>query len=112
MSLQELRALRVSILKPAPHVFAKGCRAAPGLGGGALQGLALESLLSLLHQAVHRQLIFPSTSYGAQERDSNEFQMLLFFSVYNWKQKYSMAFERKVSGRGGGAFSSGVLTVI
>lgn len=79
--------------------------------GEALQGLALESLLPLVHRAVHRQLIFLSASYGVEERDSNEFQMLLFFSVYNWKQKYSMAFKLKVPERGD-AFSSGVLTMI
>lgn len=61
--------------------------------------------------AVHRQLIFLSASHSMEERDSNEFQMLLFFSVYNWKQKYSMTFKLKVPERGD-AFSSGVSTVI
>lgn len=52
-----------------------------------------------------------SQSYGVEERNSNEFQMLLFFSFYNWKQKYGMAFKSKVPERND-AFSSGVLAVI
>lgn len=82
------------------------------MGGlGARRGLALDSLLPLVHCAVCRQLVFLAASYGVEERDSNVFQMLLFFSFYNWKQKYSMAFKLKVPERGD-AFSSGVLTVI
>lgn len=77
-----------------------------------MQGFALESSLPLVPWAVHRQLIFLPASHGVEEeKDSNEFQMLLFFSVYNWKQKYSMAFKLKVPERGD-AFSSGVLTMI
>lgn len=80
-------------------------------GGLGLQGLSSRLLTSSSRRAVHRPLIFLSASYGMEERDSNTFQMLLFFPFYNWKQKYSMAFKLKVPERGD-AFSSGVLTMI
>lgn len=80
-------------------------------GGLGLQGLSSRPLTSSSRRAVHRPLIFLSASYGVEERDSNTFQMLLFFPFYNWKQKYSMAFKLKVPERGD-AFSSGVLTMI
>lgn len=84
------------------------CTGDRGLG---CEGLVLEALLPLSSRAFSRELIMLSQSYGVEERNSNEFQMLLFFSFYNWKQKYGMAFKSKVPERND-AFSSGVLAVI
>lgn len=110
-SLQELTSCQGFRHKPrTPCVCNVATETHRGSGAGC-EGLVLEALLPLSSRAFSRELIMLSQSYGVEERNSNEFQMLLFFSFYNWKQKYGMAFKSKVPERND-AFSSGVLAVI